>query len=741
MRSKLRPGMSRVIKPLSVACLSVALTFGAGARAVEYSPNFKGTDINEFINIVGKNLKKTIIIDPNVRGKINVRSYEMLTEKQYYQFFLNVLQVYGYAVVEMDNGIIKIVRNKDGKHSAIPVVSERNPGQGDEMVTRVVEVKNVSVRELSPLLRQFSNQTQGGHVVHYDPSNVIMMTGNAAVVNRLVEIIRRVDHAGDRSVDIIPLKHASASEIVRVVEKITKESGGKRSQPTFLIPKVVADERTNSVIVSGEPQARKRVKELVQQLDSELKTSGNTRVFYLKYAKAEDLVKVLKGVSDSISKEQDKGKKGSKASGGRNISIEAHKENNALVITAQPDMMRSLQDVIRQLDVKRLQVLVEAIIVEVFDSDGVDLGVQWASRDFGLMQFNNGKTVPIGSLAVAGIQAKDTTNKTTETRRVNGTDQPVQVETTERGDYSGLASLLGGFNGVLTGVVKDDWGALVNFVSTNTKSNLLSTPSIMTMDNEEAYFIVGSEVPIISQSQTTGTNTNPLQSVERKEVGIKLKVTPQINEGSGIQMKIEQEVSKVEGATAVDITIAKREIKTTVMVEDGAVISLGGLIDDDVQESVSKVPLLGDIPILGHLFKSTSTTKRKRNLMVFIRPTIVKDSTKMNEISYRKYNFMRAKELMHDEDGIDLMPFTKGPMLPEWESPLEVPPHFEQYMEGDGVFKDDVQVAPQEVAPAQTDDNEHVEEDAQMEEVAPEVELAPEAESATEEDAQEQEPQ
>ncbi len=297
------PTIKKSLLSLVVAISLSASVVSLSSFATDYSPNFKGTDITEFINIVGKNLHKTIIIDPNVRGKVNVRSYDLLNEQQYYQFFLNVLEVYGYAVVEMDNNILKVIRNKDAKSAAIPVVGSENPGVGDEMVTRVVEVKNVTVRELTPLLRQIADQSGGGNVTNYDPANVIMMTGTAAVVHRLVQIIERVDKAGDQDVQIIHLKYATASEIVRIVEAMNKSTSGKANTPTFLIPKIVADDRTNSVIVSGEGKARARVAALVERLDKDLKSNGNTRVFYLNYSKAEDLVKVLKGVSDSISAE------------------------------------------------------------------------------------------------------------------------------------------------------------------------------------------------------------------------------------------------------------------------------------------------------------------------------------------------------------------------------------------------------------------------------------------------------
>jgi general secretion pathway protein D len=402
------PWYKRLLTTGLTVVMMNTLLFSANVVAAKYSPNFKGTEIAEFINIVGKNLKKTMIVDPNVRGKVTLRTQDALTEEQYYQVFLNVLEVYGFSAVEMDNNVVKIIRNKDAKTSSIPVVGNENPGVGDEMVTRVVEVKNVTVRELTPLLRQLSDQAGGGNVVNYDPANVIMLTGTAAVVNRLVKIIERVDKAGDQDVQIIKLKYASAAEMVRIVEAMNKSNGGKSGTPSFLIPKIVADERTNSVIVTGESQARARIAKLISRLDSELETNGNTRVYYLKYSKAEDLVKVLEGVSKSIEAESTSTTSSSKRSSKkRNVSIDAHEDTNTLVITAQQDMLRSLEAVIRKLDVRRAQVLVEAIIVEVFESDGVSLGVQWFSEEGGFTQFNNGPA-PISAVAAAAESAQTT---------------------------------------------------------------------------------------------------------------------------------------------------------------------------------------------------------------------------------------------------------------------------------------------------------------------------------------------
>lgn len=657
---------------LSVAIGLTALSQPSFAQA-QYSPNFKNTDINEFIAIVGKNLKRTIIVDPNVRGKISVRSYDLLSEAQYYQFFLNVLEVYDFAVVEMPNGVLKVIRSKDAKNSNLPVV-EDDLLNGDEMVTRVIPLYNVPVRELAPLLRQLNDTQNAGNVVSHDASNVIMLTGRAATINRLVEIIERVDRAGDEEVEIVKLKFASASEMVRIIDSINKSQGNNKSAGKAA-PRVVADDRTNSVIVSGDVKARQRLVNLITRMDQELETSGNTRVIFLNYAKAEDLVKVLEGVSKTIQAEELGGSKAK--SNNREVSIDAHEDSNSLVITAEPDMMRSLEEVIRQLDIRRAQVQVEAIIVEVFEGDGTTLGVQLVSEEGGGTQFTNG-VAGVGALAVAARQAE---NREVNRTNITANGEVVSSSDTIEGNFQPLAQLLGGANGLIAGIINEGWGAVVQAVSNDTNSNILATPHLTTMDNEEAFFIVGQEVPILGAISSNSNSQLQTQSVDREEVGIKLKVTPQINEGNAVQLLIEQEVSSVSGATAVDISINKREIKTTVIVDDGGTIVLGGLIDEEVQESVSKVPLLGDIPIVGNLFKSTSSSKRKRNLMVFLRPSIVRDAATMNEISHRKYNYIRAQQLDRQADGIPLMPFEKGPELPQWDDALSLPPSFEEYLE------------------------------------------------------------
>lgn len=292
-------------KYLTVFVFATVLFFSPLGWGEEFSASFKGTDIQEFINTVSKNLKKTVIIDPDVQGTITVRSYDMLNEEQYYQFFLSVLDVYGFAVVDMNNGVLKVVRSKDAKMAAVPVASDAKPGSGDEVVTRVVSVKNVTARDLAPLLNQLNDSAGAGSVVHYDPSNVLLMTGRAAVIKRLMEIVERVDNVGNRSVVTVPLVYASAAEVTKMVTELTKDTS-KSAMPNWMIANLVADERTNSVLISGEPGARKRIVDIVKQLDRKQEVQGNTRVIYLKYAKAKDLVEVLTGISNSIENEQKK---------------------------------------------------------------------------------------------------------------------------------------------------------------------------------------------------------------------------------------------------------------------------------------------------------------------------------------------------------------------------------------------------------------------------------------------------
>lgn len=627
------------------------------ANETTFTANFKDTDLKSFVETVGANLNKTIVMGPGVEGRVSIRTMTPLNEHQYYQLFLNLLEAQGYAVVPMENNVLKVVKSVVAKGEPLPLIDEGGRDySGDEMVTRVVPVHNVSVRELAPVLQQMLDSAGSGNIVNYEPSNVIMLTGRASVVKRLTAVIQRVDHAGNRTEEVIPLTNASASEIARVLESLYRNSGEHQSAASKT--QIVADERTNSVVISGDVGARDKMRRLIRRLDSEMERSGNSQVFYLKYSKAEDLVDVLKQVSGTLTAAKEEAE-GTTTSEREIVSIAASKHSNALIVTAPQDIMQSLQKVIEQLDVRRAQVHVEALIVEVAEGSNINFGVQWASKDAGLMQFANGTQIPIGTLGAAIAQAKPQKGSTVISENGATTINP-DVE----GDLSTLSQLLSGFSGTAVGVVKGDWMALMQAIKNDSSTNVLSTPSITTLDNQEAFFMVGQDVPVLTGATVGSDNSNPFNTVERKKVGIMLKVTPQINEGNAVQMLIEQEVSKVEGQTSLDVVFGERKLKTTVLANDGELIVLGGLIDEQAGESVAKIPLLGDIPLIGHLFKSTADKKEKRNLMVFIRPTILRDGMAADGVSQRKYNYMRAEQIYRDEEGISLMPETTQPILP-----------------------------------------------------------------------------
>ncbi|MCL6268738.1 type II secretion system secretin GspD [Sansalvadorimonas sp. 2012CJ34-2] len=652
-------------KILLLVCMICTISFPV--QAAGFAASFNNADIGEFINTVSAALNRTIIISPTVKGKISVRSYKELNKEQYYELFLSVLDVHGFSVLEQADGTLKVVRSKDGKTAALPVVSDTgNPA--DRLVTWVLPVNNVPVRELSPILRQMN--ATFGNVVNFNPSNILIITGRAANVERLVSIVERIDSVGAKDVEVISLQYTSAAEMTRILTSIYL---GKSNATAT----VVANEQGNQLIIAGNPEILTRMKKLALQLDSERAVgAGNSRVFYLRYARAKDLEPVLEGAAATFFKTPAAAKKG----GPEQVSIEVHEQNNALVITAQPDLMSTLEGLIEELDIRRAQVMVEAIIAEVAEGDGINLSLQLASKSGSIIQFQDGSTVPIGEIIAGVADARGTKGTTTTTTKSDGTVITNKTPDSE-GDYSTLAKALSKLSGAAFTVTSGNWAALLQAVSTSSKSNVLSTPSLMTLDNQPAFFIVGDEVPTITGSTSGSNNDNPYQTVERKQVGVKLQVTPQVNEGDAVRLDIEQEVSKVNGRTPVDVTFSTRQVKTSVMVRSGDTVVIGGLIDDDVQESVSKVPLLGDIPWVGQLFRSTASKKVKRNLMIFIRPTILRDDSMLQSVSAGKYSLIRAEQLAQNDAGIALMPQENIPVLPRLTQAGQLLLNLQQEME------------------------------------------------------------
>ena len=619
--------------------------------AQTYTLNLKDADISALINTVSELTGKNFVVDPRVKGKVTVVSAHPMEKEEIYQVFLSILEVHGFSTIPAGD-ITKIVPEVKAKQANIPITSANSNVPGDQMVTRVVQVKNVTAAQLVPILRPLVPQQ--GHLAAYPATNVLIISDRASNVERLVGIISRIDQATDSEIDIIPLKHASASEVVRVINSLQQKAV---KAPADAQVKLAADERTNSVLLSGERSARMRLRAIIANLDDPLKTSGNTHVIYLHYAKAKDLLPVLGGVSTTIEEEQ---KKGAAKSIKAPVNIQADEASNALVITAPPDVFRSLRQVIAKLDIRRAQVLVEAIIAEVSWDKTKELGIEW------IVDGTPGGKGPVGVINFGGASG------------IAG------VAATVAG--GGLPSL---GDGVTLGFGKFDsssvnFAALIRALDSDAETNILSTPSLTTLDNQPAEIIIGQNVPFVTgefaNTGASSTSVNPFRTIQREDVGITLRVTPQVNEGDAVKMDIEQEVSSISASSvgASDLITNKRMIKTTVMVEDGRTIVLGGLLDENLSQSNQKVPLLGDIPVMGNLFKSRRSAKIKRNLMVFLRPVILRDAATETRLTHGKYNFLRAQQIKIGKEAFDMFGADLSPVLPkrfvDLPSPFDLKP-------------------------------------------------------------------
>jgi len=607
-----------------------------------FTLNLNNVDIHSLIGTVSKRTGTNFVVDPRVKARVTVVSAKSMNAGELYQVFLSVLQVHGYAAVPAGD-VVKIVPEVSAKQGPVADYT-RNDG-GDELVTHVVPVENVPAAQLVPILRPLVPQQ--GHLAAYAATNALIITDRAANISRLITIIRRIDRPDNDEIEFVRLEHASAAEVVRILNSLQSAQGKGGEAPGQASARLAADERTNSVLVSGERAARLRLRGLIAHLDTPLESDGNTRVVYLRYAAATEMAEVLKGVSQGQAKVDAAAAGGGAAGGGGGgsatrdkIDIQADEQTNALIITAPPGEMRSVMSVISQLDIRRAQVLVEAIIAEISEDNTRQLGVSFAADA-------RGTAGPLGFSNLGGAASE------LAAAGVN----PAAVG-------PGMSLALGDFNGV--GI---DFGFLVRAIASNANNNILSTPSLVTMDNQEAEIIVGQNVPFVTGQTSSANNDNPFQTIERQDVGLSLKVKPQINEGNTIKMEIEQEVSNVattSQANTADIVTNKRSIKTTVLVEDGQTLVLGGLIDDTLRDSEEKVPLLGDIPVLGHLFRYRGTTKVKQNLMIFMHPVILRDDKVADEQSRKKYNFVRDRQLQADEEGVGLLD-NATPVLPEFE--------------------------------------------------------------------------
>jgi general secretion pathway protein D len=616
--------------------------------------NLKDADISALISTVAEVTDRNFIVDPRVKGKVTVVSSRPMDSDEVYQVFLSILKVHGFAAVPSGE-VIKIVPDVNAKQDGIPTANDTAPGRGDEMVTRVVQVDNVAAAQLVPILRPLVPQQ--GHLAAYPATNVLIISDRAVNVERLVSIIRRIDQVSDSEIEVIALQHASAAEVVRVLTSLSraKTPAAKGAAPSGS-QVLVADERTNSVLLGGDRAERLRMRAIISHLDTPLDSGGNTDVIYLRYAEAAEIVDTLMGVGKIEEKEAQQGKTG----GSRSVfDIQADEATNSLVITAPPDIMRTLKRVISQLDIRRAQVLVEAVIAEVSVDTARELGVQWvfsgiedSSGPVGVVNFTNSGSVVADIINGAASVA-------------DGGTFPSILDNA----LLGFGKTNGSFN----------YLAVMNALASDANTNILSTPTLVTLDNEEAEIVIGENVPFLTGSFTsTGASdgaTNPFQTIQREDVGLTLKIKPQINEGDALRLEIEQEVSSISDsvAGASDLVTNKRSIKTNVMVDDGQTVVLGGLIEENLRESIQKVPLLGDIPLLGALFRSKTGDVDRKNLMVFIHPVILRDAAVTNLYTNSKYNYIRSLQQGQDEGGVNLMPGKKHPILPSMEEFTALP--------------------------------------------------------------------
>jgi len=653
-----------LVLALGTATLSVPPAAAAQAQGT-ITPNYKDADLSQIIEAVSAVTGKNFIVDPRVKAQVTMLSSTPMTPAAFYEAFLSILQVHGFVAVPSGD-TIKIIPDANARQVPANDLPSRVSATSDEIVTQVIAVKNVSAAQLVPILRPLIPQY--GHLAAYPASNMLIISDRASNVNRLVRIVQRIDQQGDEAVDVIPLQHASAAEVVRIVNSLY--TGGAAAEGAGMpAVKVMSDDRTNSVLVSGEASQRLRLKTLIAHLDTPLQSGGDTQVRYLNYADAEKIAAKLReqiqGIAAAAMPSAGAGGSAGGAAaptlaggtGDKSVSIWAEPQTNALVVTAPPKVMRSVMAIVDRLDIRRAQVLVEAILVEMSADKAMDLGVNWVVGDTD----SQGNTLPAAGFI-------NPINGTGIGEIIQGILNPDSIPSLPSGLTAGFGEIVE--NGT-------SWAALVRAIGGIGNTNIIATPSIVTLDNEEAEIKIAQEVPFITGQYTNqgigGNNgsVNPFTTVQREEVGNILKITPQINEGDSVLLKISQEASSIAASSqqvsSTDLITNKRTITTNVMVEDGGIIVLGGLISDEVRESNSQVPFLGSIPLIGELFKTRSIDKVKTNLMVFIRPRILRDGIDAAIESNAKYNYIRDQQLLRHKGKVPLMPGERQPTLPELE--------------------------------------------------------------------------
>ena len=611
------------INLLQAIMFALLLPLASLAQAQEetWRLNLKDADIRAFVTQVADITGYSFVVDPRVKGKVTVLSSAPMNKDEIYDLFLAVLNVHGFTAIPGEE-VVKIVQQVDAKQSA------ENLGRfpqtpSEQLITRVIQIDNANALELVPILRPLV--AKYGHLAGVAAANALIVSDHASNIARIEQIVRELDSPSKYEVEVIQLQEAWVGDMVTLLQELAPEelgrAGGENAARKY---SVTADERSNRLILRGDETFRDKMRGLILQLDQPSASGGTTKVIRLRHADAKTLTEILKGVMGEVVKEGSAGGSsgGSAGNPGSSFSVFADEGLNALVVRGDPSLMQEAEQIVAQLDVRRAQVMIEAAIVEISDELGDQLGVQLAAGD-----------ESAGSFPVLG------TNLTSGQGMV-GLNSVIGALV---GDT--IPQLAGGLT-VGAGQRDEDgvtWGLLIQALSSSSAANLLSTPSIITLDNQESEIIVGQNVPFrTGQSTVTGDGTtNPFTTIERRDVGLSLKVTPTISADGLVRLVVEQttediSTTSVDGAS--DLITNKREIKTTVLADDGETVVLGGLIKDDYQVSKSKVPLLGDIPVLGRLFSSESETRVKRNLLVFLRPTIMLGKADAVAATTEKFN-------------------------------------------------------------------------------------------------------
>ena len=619
---------------LALATLLAAIGVDAQQPGPQIMPNYREADLRQVIEAVGEVTGRNFLVDPRVTGQVTFLSYSPMSPEAFYEAFLATLQIHGFIAVQSDD-VTRIVPDATARvHPGLATETA-----GDRIVTQVVQLINVGAAQLVPILRPLIPQY--GHLAAHPGSNTLIIVDRGSNIDRMLNIIARIDQASDEEIEVIRLENASSGEVVAMLGALEQGALGE-GIPAM---QIAADDRTNSILLSGPIDRRLRYRALIAHLDTPSGEAGNTQVRYLNYASAEDLATNLQSQFGGLAAGE-----GDTAGG---VNIWADAGTNSLIINAPARIMQDMNSVIDRLDIRRAQVQVDAIIVELSERRANDLGVNWilqgAQDDSPIGGTNFSSSNAPGILQLAGAAA----------------GEAGQLALDPQGFLAAVGRLTD------TGT---SWAALLSALASDTATNIVATPTLVTLDNEEATISVGSEVPFLtgqygSTAGTTGT-LNPFQTISRNPVGTTLTITPQINEGSGVKLVILQETSSLSPAVegAVDLVTDQRSIATSVFVDDGNILVLGGLIDDQLREVERRVPVLGRIPGLGALFRSQSTELDKTNLMVFIRPTILRDSVQATFQTNAKYRYIRDLQVQQGERSVQLMGDAQRPTLPELEA-------------------------------------------------------------------------